>query len=147
MSDPLLSVEEARERILALLPILPEESCPVGEAPGRALAVDVTARRTLPPWDNSAMDGYAVRSADAAAPPVRLRIIEAPYAGARPAREGGPGGGSRIMTGAPPPEGADAVLMQEKARRLPGSEEVQLVGAGPPRASVRDRGEDARAGE
>lgn len=147
MSDPLLTVEEARERILALLPMLPEENCPVGEALGRVLAADVTARRTLPPWDNSAMDGYAVRSADAAAPPVRLRVIETIYAGARPTRKVGPGECSRIMTGAPLPEGADAVLMQEKTRRLPGSDEVELLEAVPARASVRDRGEDARAGE
>jgi molybdopterin molybdotransferase len=143
----MLSVEAARARTLELLPVLPDESCPVHDAVGRALCVDVVAQRTLPPWDNSAMDGYAVRSVDVATTPARLRVVEAIFAGSRPTKKVGPGECSRIMTGAPLPEGADAVVMQEKTRSEPGSAEVEILEPVTAHAAVRDRGEDARAGE
>lgn len=146
MKEQLLEVEEARARILALLPAPSRESSPVAKALGRALAEDVQAARTLPPWDNSAMDGYAVRAADLAPGSTRLKVVETIYAGQRPRRAIGPGECARIMTGAPLPQGADAVVMQEKTRALQGGE-VEILEPVGPRAFVRDRGEDAREGE
>ncbi|RKH99988.1 molybdopterin molybdenumtransferase MoeA, partial [Corallococcus praedator] len=109
MSDvpALLPVEEARARILERCAPLPTEWVPGDDALGRALAEDVLARRTLPPWDNSAMDGYAVRTADLSSPlPVRLTVGETVFAGKLPTRHVTPGTCARIMTGAPLPPGA-----------------------------------------
>ncbi|HVE84121.1 MAG TPA: gephyrin-like molybdotransferase Glp, partial [Myxococcales bacterium] len=143
--SPLLSVSDARARVLALCAPLPREDAPVDSAVGRALLETVPASRTVPPWDNSAMDGYAVRAADAAAPGARLAVVETIVAGQTPARRLGPGECARIMTGAPLPEGADAVVMQEKANRS--GDTVELLEAAKPRQHVRERGEDAREGE
>jgi len=145
VEEGLLSVAEARSRVLALCAPLPREEAPVDSAVGRALVEPVLAARTVPPWDNSAMDGYAVRSEDAAAPGAKLTVVETIAAGQTPQRRIGPGECARIMTGAPLPEGADAVVMQEKARRS--GDAVELLEAARPRQHVRDRGEDARAGE
>ncbi|MFP2913445.1 molybdopterin molybdotransferase MoeA, partial [Pyxidicoccus sp. 3LFB2] len=146
----LLPVEEARAQILALALPLPAEWVPLEEALGRTLAHDVTAQRTLPPWDNSAMDGYAVRSADLVGPaPVRLVVGETVYAGAMPKREVQPGTCARIMTGAPLPPGADAVVMRERTRPVPdgGADQVDILEAVGPGHFVRPRGEDAREGQ
>ncbi|ATB32719.1 gephyrin-like molybdotransferase Glp [Melittangium boletus] len=144
----LLPAEEARARTLALVRPLPTEWVRWEDALGRALAEDVLAQRTLPPWDNSAMDGFAVRSADLAAPPpIRLRVGETIFAGQTPRQEVHPGTCARIMTGAPLPPGADAVVMRERTRPGPDSGTVDIleaVGAG---HFVRPRGEDAREGE
>src|SRR3954469_13755007 len=141
----LLSVPDARARVLALCAPLPREDAPVDSAVGRALSEAVLATRTVPPWDNSAMDGFAVRSADAAAPGARLAVVQTIFAGQAPSRPIKPGECARIMTGAPLPEGADAVVMQEKARRT--GDTVELLEAAQPRQHVRDRGEDAREGQ
>lgn len=142
----LLPVEDARARTLALVSPLPPEWVRLEEALGRALAQDVRAQRTLPPWDNSAMDGFAVRSADLSAPlPVRLQVKETIYAGQTPRQEVQPGTCARIMTGAPLPAGADAVVMRERTR--PEGEAVDILEAVKAGNFVRPRGEDARAGE
>jgi molybdopterin molybdotransferase len=144
----LLPVEEARARTLALVSPLPPEWVGMEEALGRALAVDVRAQRTLPPWDNSAMDGFAVRSADLTAPlPIRLQVGETIFAGQTPREEVRPGTCARIMTGAPMPAGADAVVMRERTRLAPGGETVEILEAVGPGHFVRPRGEDAREGE
>jgi molybdopterin molybdotransferase len=146
----LLPVEDARARALALASPLPVEWVPLNEALGRALGADQLAQRTLPPWDNSAMDGYAVRSADLLGPlPVRLTVGETIHAGETPERELSPGVCARIMTGAPLPVGADAVVMQERTRALQGAEgpAVEILEAVKPGHFIRPRGEDARAGE
>ncbi len=144
----LLPVEEARARTLALLPSLPAEWARLDEALGRVLAEDVLARRTLPPWDNSAMDGFAVRSTDLLPPfPVRLRVVETIYAGRTPREEVRPGTCARIMTGAPLPPGADAVVMKERTRPAPEADAVEILEAVAPRNFVRSQGEDARTGE
>ncbi|WP_224361039.1 molybdopterin molybdotransferase MoeA [Hyalangium versicolor] len=150
--NELLSVEDARARSLALASPLAVEWVRLDEALGRALGADVTAQRTLPPWDNSAMDGYAVRSADLLSPlPVRLAVGEIIHAGEMPEVELRPGVCARIMTGAPLPVGADAVVMQERTRAIAseGAEgpAVEILEAVPPGTFVRPRGEDARAGE
>lgn len=150
MSDtpPLLPHEVAQARILASAQTLPSEWVRVEEALGRGMVATAVARRTLPPWDNSAMDGYALRSADAAEG-ARLSVVEAIFAGHRPTRRVEPGTCARIMTGAPLPEGADAVEMQERVTAHPGQGlgTVTLSRTLPPRANVRDAGEDAREGE
>ncbi|HLM45071.1 MAG TPA: gephyrin-like molybdotransferase Glp [Myxococcaceae bacterium] len=144
----LLPVEDARARTLALVSPLPAEWTRLEEALGRALAEDVLAQRTLPPWDNSAMDGFAVRSAEFSAPlPVRLQVKETIYAGQTPREEVRPGTCARIMTGAPLPPGADAVVMRERTRLAPDGSTVELLEAVGPGNFVRPRGEDARAGE
>jgi molybdopterin molybdotransferase len=150
MGTELLAVEDARARSLALASPLPTEWARLDEALGRALAADVWAQRTLPPWDNSAMDGYAVRAADLSGPlPVRLTLGETIHAGQTPRVELRPGTCARIMTGAPLPPGADAVVMQEHTRRVPEAEgppAVDILEAVAPRTFVRPRGEDAQQG-
>lgn len=144
----LLAVEEARARTLALVQPLSTEWVRWEDALGRTLAEDVRAQRTLPPWDNSAMDGFAVRSADLSAPlPVRLRVGETIYAGQTPREEVRPGTCARIMTGAPLPTGADAVVMRERTRLTPEGDAVDILEGVGPGNFVRPRGEDAREGE
>ncbi len=146
---PPLPAPQAQDRILQDLVSLPEVWVPLEEALGFGLSSDVRARRTQPPWDNSAMDGYAVRSADAARAPVTLGVVGVVHAGEQPARPVGPGEAVRIMTGAPMPPGADAVVMQERARAVPGPGlgQVEIQEPATLRQNVRDAGEDARAGE
>src|SRR6516165_5815936 len=146
---PPLPAPEAQERILHDLVPLPEAWTPLEEALGFALTSDVIARRTQPPCDNSAMDGYAVRSADVAGTPVTLPVVAVVHAGDQPTRPVGPREAVRIMTGAPIPPGADAVVMQERTRALPGPGlgQVEIQETAAPRQNVRDAGEDARAGQ
>ncbi|GJE28865.1 molybdopterin molybdotransferase MoeA [Methylobacterium organophilum] len=112
----LLPVAEALARILAAVPGPVEaETVKLADAAGRTLAADVPALRTQPPFLTSAMDGYAVRAADAGQVPARLRLIGTSAAGHGFAGRLGPGEAVRIFTGAPVPEGADAILIQENA--------------------------------
>lgn len=168
MTEPLLSVETARDRILAALDApLPAETHAPETALGQVLAVAVVATTDLPPWDNSAMDGYAVRAADVAAAtevaPVRLRLIGEVPAGGLATQSVEEGTAIRIATGAPLPAGADAVVPVEQTTPL----DANGVMSGPrgrdatgplPAAcavhvpvragdSVRRRGEDLRAGD
>lgn len=138
----LLPVDDARARILSRVNPLGRVRVQIDEAIGRALAADVPVRRTLPPWDNSAMDGYAVRAADGAA---TLRIVGKIFAGDVPKVTITPGTCARIMTGARLPPGADAVVMQERTRAIDDAHvEVQeAVAIG---ANVRRRGEDVTEG-
>ncbi len=149
MDTALLSAKEAQTRILAGCRPLSTEWVPVEDALGRALAEDVVARHTQPPWDNSAMDGYAVRAVDTERPGARLRVVEAIYAGQAPTHALGPGDAARIMTGAPIPTGATAVVMQERTRALKGAGlgEVEVEEAVKAGSNVRLAGEDAHAGE
>ena len=114
----LISVEEALARVLgsAEAPLV-EERVALEDAFGRVLARDVAALRTQPPFVNSAMDGYALRAADTASPPVSLRVIGEAAAGRAFDGEIGAGEAVRIFTGAPAPRGADAVVVQEDVQR------------------------------
>ncbi|MGA2493755.1 MAG: gephyrin-like molybdotransferase Glp [Roseiarcus sp.] len=113
-----MPVEEALERVLASIAAPTErEQVALAEAYGRTLASDVVSRRIQPPSANSAMDGYALRAADAARAPARLTVVGESAAGRPFDGRLGPGEATRIFTGAPLPEGADAVAMQENARR------------------------------
>jgi molybdopterin molybdotransferase len=140
----MLSPEEALARVLtAITPPVPEE-IPIEQACGRVLAEDVTASSDLPPWDNSAMDGFAVIAEDTRRVPVRLDIVEHIGAGQSPSVSITPGTCARIMTGAPMPEGADAVVMIERTDG--GMEAVEIHQGVSPRQNVRDRGNDVSAG-
>jgi molybdopterin molybdotransferase len=114
----LLPVDAALERLLAGAGPLGKENVPIAEAAGRVLAEPLVALRTQPPFDASAMDGYAVRAEDVAALPAQLTIIGAAPAGRRYSGAVGKGQAVRIFTGAPVPEGADSILLQEDARVL-----------------------------
>lgn len=144
-----LSTTEALDRILALVPSLPVERVPLDAALGRALAEDLVAPESVPPFTNSAMDGYALRAADASAAspeaPVRLRVEAMLPAGQVPAGGLAPGQALRIMTGAPIPEGADAVVPVEDTEC--GEGWVELRRPVKPGANIRPLGEDVRAGE
>jgi len=109
----LLSVTDAVARVVAGVTPLGSETVTLAEADGRTLGADIAAWRTQPPFDASAMDGYAVRADDLGATPARLRVIGMSAAGAGFAGSVGPGEVVRIFTGAPVPAGADAILIQE----------------------------------
>jgi molybdopterin molybdotransferase len=121
----LLSVAEALERVLADAAPLPAEEVPLEKAAGRVLAYELKARRTQPPADVSAMDGYAVRAADVASAPARLKVIGEVPAGRPFAAKIGPGEAARIFTGGFVPAGADAVVVQELTKRDSDWVEVQ----------------------
>jgi len=111
----MISVQEARDRVLAAARPPATEIVMLSEAAGRTLAEPIVAKRSQPPADMSAMDGYAVRAADAAAPGARLKVIGAVPAGRPFAGEVGPGEAVRIFTGGETPAGADAIVLQEDA--------------------------------
>src|SRR5579862_6576885 len=113
----MISVKEALARLLAPIETLPTEQVSIADAVGRVLAEDVAARRTQPPFAVSAMDGYAVRAADVASVPASLRIVAEIPAGAGFGGVVGAGEAARIFTGAPLPEGADAIVIQEDTVR------------------------------
>ena len=113
----MIPVEEARQRILASFSALPAEVVPLTEAFSRVLAEDLTARVTQPSADISAMDGYAVRAADVSSVPTVLSEIGAVPAGASFDGVVGPGQCVRIFTGAPLPDGTDAIVIQEDTER------------------------------
>ena len=144
----MLTVAEAVARVTAGVEPLPPERVPLLDAPGRVLAEAAVAPYTMPPWDNSAMDGYAVRAADVAGAsaeaPVRLRVLETVAAGAFPTTPVRPGEATRIMTGAPLPEGADCVVRVEDTDG--GTGEVAVRDARDSGKNVRPRGEDFVAG-
>jgi molybdopterin molybdotransferase len=140
-------VEEHAATVAALLPATGTETVPLAAARGRVLAVDLSSPVSLPPFDNSAMDGYAVRAADLATTPVTLPVPEDVPAGRVDGPPLAPGTAHRIMTGAPVPEGADAVVQVEWTDGgLPGATVTveRPVEAG---QSVRSAGDDVTAGQ
>ncbi len=141
----MISVEEARRRLLAPLAPLAAEQVALSEAVGRVLAEDVAARRTQPPFAVSAMDGYAVRAADVARVPARLNVVGSVPAGQAYAGSVGSGEAVRIFTGAPVPSGADTIVIQEDTER--DGDIVTVREAAPPGHYVRPAGLDFRAGD
>lgn len=137
----LLPVDEARARMLAKVAALPAETVPLAACIGRVLAEDVAAGRDQPPFRASAMDGWAIRAADA---PGRLRIVGESAAGHGYEGALGPGQAVRIFTGAAVPEGCDSIVLQEDATR---EGDVVVVPAAQPGANVRPAGGDFRAGQ
>ncbi len=141
----MISVAEAIAKVLAGVDVVPAETVSLSDALGRALAADVAARVSHPPKTVSAMDGYAVRAADAASVPVRLKMIGESAAGAGFQGTLGSGTCVRIFTGAPLPQGADAIVIQEDTDQADGLIAVKEA----PKAGkwIRPEGLDFRAGE
>ncbi len=135
---------EARREVLAAMPALDEVEVPLGEALGLVTAAPVAAAHPVPPFTNSAMDGYAVVAADTAGAPVELVVLEDVPAGSVAARPVQPGTAIKIMTGAPLPEGADAVVMVESTE--PGDGRVRILDAVEAGTAVRPAGGDLAAG-
>ena len=145
----MLSVREALDVVLRDVPPLGSERLALPQADERVLAAPVRATRDVPPFRNSAMDGYAVRAADVAGAradaPVTLRVLEVVAAGTPPRQPVEPGTATKIMTGSPLPEGADAVVRIEDTSDTEAEVTVRVaVTAG---ANVRHPGEDMRAGD
>lgn len=143
---PLLPLDDALIQLMAhATPLDATESVAVGEADGRVLAQDVVSELHVPPLDNSAMDGYALRCADATAPGVTLGISQRIPAGAS-AQPLLAGTAARIFTGAPVPAGADAVIMQEDCTALPVADgdlgQVQVNSLPKAGQNIRRAGED-----
>jgi len=143
-SHALKSVEEAQAFLLAhARPVAETERVAIEEALGRVLAAPIVSRIEVPPWDNSAMDGYAVRISDLQGEKPHLKVTQRIPAGGW-GRELEPGSAARIFTGAPLPPGADAVVIQEICTRQ--GDEVIVNERPKPGANIRRAGEDIRAG-
>lgn len=139
-------LEDAQAFVLESCPPLPAVEVPRHEAAGLVLAAPVVAAEVVPPFDNTAVDGYAVRAADVADVPVELAVVDEIAAGKAPGRAVGPGEAVRIMTGAPMPPGADAVVMVEDSERV-GDDRVRLTRSVDAGAAVRRAGDDVRIGD
>lgn len=141
----MIALDEALNRIRGTIAPLDAETVPVGEAAGRTLAADAAARRTQPPFAGSAMDGYAVRSADLTGMIIPLRLAGEAAAGHASAQPLEAGQAQRISTGAPLPTGADQVVVQENVAR--DGDIIRLGDAAAPGRHVRPAGLDFREGD
>ncbi|HEV8573822.1 MAG TPA: gephyrin-like molybdotransferase Glp, partial [Dehalococcoidia bacterium] len=156
----MIGVDEALERILSYVTVLPAEERQLVDALGQVLVEDVTSSFDIPPLDNTAMDGYAVRASDTAGAgadsPVQLSVIGEVAAGYEFDGAVGSGTAVRIMTGAPVPEGFDSIVPFEEtdepfekapagARSM--AAQVRVFKEARPGANIRRRGEDVRAGQ
>ena len=142
----MLSVEEASEQILSIVPKMPVVEVSIDEADGMVLAKDLISPINIPPWDNSAMDGFALRAEDLnAESDTTLRIVGMVAAGTFPEFTVPKGCASGIMTGAPMPKGANAVVMVEQSN---GSytDEVVITAAAKQGQNIRKQGGDVTAG-
>ena len=152
----MISVEDARERILGFFSQLETEECAISNALGQVLTEDIVGKFDVPPWDNSAMDGYALQAPDIADAhpdaPVTLTVIGSIAAGDVPSQSVRQGAAIRIMTGAPLPDGADAVVpfedTDEGERGMGGQtpDEISVRIPVPPGGNVRPAGGDIAAG-
>ncbi|MDH4228920.1 MAG: molybdopterin molybdotransferase MoeA [Nitrospirota bacterium] len=146
----MIPFEEALEQVLKIAPQPRFEQVMLHDALGRVLAEEITAPRDLPPWNNSAVDGFAVRAIDttAATPerPIELSVLETIAAGAMPTQRVDQGAATRIMTGAPMPEGADAVVMVEDSVAVR-NDLTRITCRVDQGENVRLKGEDVRKGQ
>ncbi len=145
----MISVAEAQKIILGEVSVMGEERVLLPEALGRTLCEDILSPLNHPPWDTSAMDGYAVRFADTKTAsrdtPIQLKIIEEIPAGTLPQKTVGQGQAAKIMTGAPLPQGADAIVMVEDTEK---NGDVTTIFAAPePGEFIRRKGEGIHEGE
>jgi molybdopterin molybdotransferase len=144
----MISVRAALDLVLSDLPLVGSESVALPQALGRVLSEPVSATRDVPPFRNSAMDGYAVRATDVATTadaPVRLRILEVVAAGSVPRQPVTAGCATKIMTGSLMPEGADAVVRVEDTEEQDGH--VRILAGVASGTNIRHPGEDMRAGD
>lgn len=139
----MITVEEALARLFALAPLLPAQTVPLRSAAGRVLAADVVAARDQPPFSASAMDGYAIREGDHR-PGAALSVTGTSQAGKRFAGTVAPGQAVRIFTGAPVPDGATRVVLQEDVTRE--GDRITLGDRLEQAAHIRPAGQDFRAG-
>ncbi len=145
----MLSVEEARQRMLNTIPVLPSEKRRILACTGHVLAEPLHAAENIPPFDNSAMDGFAVRAADTKGAtqetPSVLSVVETIAAGYAPTKQVTTGQASRIMTGAMMPDGADAVVMQEVTQQA--ADKVKIFESVEETENVRFTGESVKQGQ
>ena len=139
-------LEDAQTFVIGNCPPLPPEEVSIDEAEGLVLAADVVASEQVPPFDNSAVDGYAVIAVDTAEPPVELHVVTEVAAGAATDHLLQRGETIRIMTGAPLPDGCDAVVMVEETERL-GDDRVRIMAGVESGAAVRQAGDDVQPGD
>ena len=142
----MIPLHEAQETVLAGCAPLTPQQVAYTEMTGRVLDQDVVAVEDVPPFRNTAVDGYAVRAIDTEQVPVELVVVDTLAAGAEPKISVNAGEAIRIMTGAPMPDGADAVVMVEDTERV-GEKHVRISRSAKVRDGVRDAGSDVRAGE
>ncbi len=146
----MISLEDAQARINDDIGLLPVVTVPLAESLGLVLQQEVVANEPIPPFDNTAMDGFAIRAADSAGAsettPVTLPVVATVAAGFVAPRPLEAGEAMRIMTGAPIPEGADAVIMVELTRPVADGESVQLLADVPVGNHIRPTGDDLPAG-
>jgi molybdopterin molybdotransferase len=145
----MISADEALQLVLENVVPLGIERAPILDALGRVLGEEIRSSRDIPGFDNSAMDGYAVRAADvaqaSASNPARLRVLGTVAAGAMPGVRVEAGTAMRTMTGAPVADGADAIVPVEQTRF--DGDTVEIMSTAEPRTFIRPRGEDLREGE
>jgi molybdopterin molybdotransferase len=139
-------LDDAIAHVLDRCAPLPPVEVPADDAAGLVLAGDVVATEAIPAFTNTAMDGYAVRAADVAGAPVTLPVVAEVAAGHPADRALGRGEAMRIFTGAPVPDGADAVVMVERTERLDGGRSVRIEVAVEPGTHLRAPGEDLKPG-
>ena len=146
----MISVEDAQKSILDMIRPMGRERAGLLNSLGRVLAEDVHSSRSIPPWNNSAMDGYALRAEDVRGAtretPKGLRVVEEIQAGVVATHRVGPGEAIKIMTGAPIPDGADAVVLVEETERI-SEDEVHIFLDAPKGEAIRLAGEDVKPGE
>lgn len=146
----MISIDDALQRVLQVADPLPRAEVALADATGLVLAHDVVATEPVPPFANSAVDGYAVQVADVAAAsptsPVELPVVGELAAGAAPDVTVAPGTAVRIMTGAPVPPGAQAVVMVEHTARV-GDDHVRITSGVAEGDAIRHAGEDVQAGQ
>lgn len=144
--EPMLPLEAVQRLVLERCRTLETLEIPLAEALGTVLVEDVVATEDIPPFPNTAMDGYAVRSEDTARAPVELEVVGVLPAGAEPPAEPlGPGQALQIMTGAPMPPGADAVAIVERSEPA-GEGRVRILDEVTASANIRRAGSDLRSG-
>ena len=145
-SEIMIAIDEAQKTVLDACGVLVPVATPCEQMSGRVLAQDVVAPENVPPFANSAVDGYAVRTADTQTVPTELLVVDTVAAGAEPKIAVGVGQAIRIMTGAPMPQGADAVVMVEDTQRV-GDDKVSIGKAAKLYDEIRDAGSDVNKGD
>ena len=142
----MIAIHEAQKTVLDACGVLAPVATSCEQMSGRVLAQDVVAPENVPPFANSAVDGYAVRTADTQTVPTELVVVDTVAAGAEPKIAVMNGQAIRIMTGAPMPQGADAVVMVEDTQRV-GDDRVSIGKAAKLYDAIRDAGSDVNKGD
>lgn len=156
-SENMLSVEEARDNILKMMFVLNTEYLPISDSLGHVLSEDISSIIHVPPWNNSAMDGFAVMASDtenaSINTPVKLTVIDSVYAGDMPNSKVSPNTAIRIMTGAPIPDGANAVVPFEQTNEIQQKstkqhlDTIDILKPVKENDYIRFRGEDIKSGD